>query len=171
MFKNQLAHHETYSKTTDSYDLDTSYSVYEVFVELGRDKEGNTLTNRDGSERYFAIPDEDVEVLKEDIEVKVIREGFYKPIFEVNGDKVEKVERDGRRIYYTVEAEKVTTLKAGTKIVRARNDCIKVPTEIGYVLVDDYDIDNPRIIMTRKFKTDDHKKEAEEIVQRRSNRQ
>lgn len=170
MFRNQLAHHESYSKNNESYDLDASYSVFEVFIELGRDKEGNVLKNRDGSDRYFAIQDEDLTTLKEDVTVKKIRDGFYKPLFEVNGDKVEKVEKDGRRIYYSVEEDKIEVLKAGTKVVLTKNGAYKVPTEVGYVLVDDYDIDNPRVIMTRKFQSDDHKAEAEEIIKKRINR-
>ena len=171
MFKKQLAHHETFSKNNESsYDLESSYSVYEVFIELGRDKEGNILKNRDGSDRYFDIKDEDLKPLQEDKKVKVIREGFYKPLYEINGDNVEKVEKDGRRIYYTVEEEKITTLAKGTQVVITKNDCYKVPNEVGYVLVDDYDIDNPRVIITRKFQSDDHKKEAEEVIAKRVNR-
>lgn len=170
MFKNQLAHHESYSKTTDGYDLDSSYSVYEVFIELGRDKEGNVLKNRDGSDRYFPIQDENLTTLKQDVSVKIIREDFFKPLFEVNGDKVEKVEKDGRRIYYSVEEDKIKVLQAGTKVVITKNGGYKVPSEVGYVLVDDFDIDNPRVIMTRKFTKEDHKAEAEEIIKNRVNR-
>ena len=39
MFKNKLANYETYSKSLGgNYDLDSSFTCYEVFIELSRDK-------------------------------------------------------------------------------------------------------------------------------------
>lgn len=167
MFKNKLANYESYSKADNGFDLEQSYSCYEVFIELSRDKEGNVMKNKDGSDRYHAIDDSSITVLDKEILVKEIRENFYKDVFEVNGDRVEKVERDGKRIYYVVEESKLKTLPAGTKVVM-KNGTYRVPTEIGYVLMDDTDIDNQRIVTVRKFKSEDHKTEAEAIVRGRS---
>ena len=90
MFKKQLANNETYFKgTDDSLQVDTSLTVYEVFIELGRDKEGNVLKNRDGSDRYFPINDENITTLDKEVKVKKIRDGLYKSIYIVNEDKVE----------------------------------------------------------------------------------
>ncbi|MCQ2776250.1 MAG: hypothetical protein MJ217_00795 [Bacilli bacterium] len=163
MYKNKLANYETYSKTFNGYDLDSSYTCYEVFIELSRDKEGNIMKNKDGSDRYHAIDDANISTLQEDKEVKVIRENFYKDIYECNGEKVEKVEKDGRRAYYPVDEDRITVLKAGTQVI-ARNGTYRVPNEVGYVLVNDVDIENPKVVAVRKFKTDDHKAEAEQIV-------
>ena len=102
-----------------------------------------------------------------DKKVKVIREGFYKDVYEVNGDIVEKVQRnDGSHVYYVVDAEKVIELKAGTMVI-AKNGTYRVPGEIGYVLVDDREIEKPRIVRVGKFKTEDHKAEAEQLVRGR----
>ena len=79
MFKNKLANYETYSKSLGgNYDLDSSFTCYEVFIELSRDKEGNLVKNRDGSDRYLNTKDwkemtkgfteEEVEKIKEWIE-------------------------------------------------------------------------------------------------------
>ena len=164
MYKNRLANYETYYKVTGgNYEVDTSRSVYEVFIELSRDKEGNVMKNKDGSDRYHAIDDALITALTEDKLVKVIREGFYKDVYQVNGEYVEKVERDGKRAYYPVEDDKLTTLKADTKVI-IRNGTYRVPSEVGYVLVDERDIEHPRTVAVRKFKTDDHKAEAEKIV-------
>lgn len=170
MFKNRLANYETYSKGNNGeYDLESSYSCYEVFIELSRDRDGNVMKNKDGSDRYHAIDDFDVSTLTADKKVKVIREGFYKDVYEVNGDTVEKVDREGKRVYFVVDEERVTTLAAGTKVV-AKNGTYRTPTEIGYVLVDDRDIENPRTVAVRKFTTEDHKAEAEKIVKGRAKR-
>jgi len=169
MFNKKLANYETYSKTFDGYDLASSFSCYEVFIELSRDKEGNVIKNKDGSDRYHAIDDNNLSTLKEDKVVKEIREGFYKDVYEVNGDKVEKVERDGKRVYYVVPEDKIKTLEAGTQVIE-KNGTYRIPNEVGYILVDDRDIENPKIVAVRKFKTDDHKAEAEKIVRGRSRR-
>jgi len=166
MFKNKLANYETYAKTFDGYDLESSYSCYEVYIEKSRDKEGNILKNRDGSDRYHALDDSAIITLAEDVKVKEIREGFYKDVYEVNGDIVEKVERDGKRIYYVVGEDKLTVLNAGTAVI-AKNGTYRIPNEVGYVLVDDKIIEEPRIIAVRPFKTDDHKAEAEKLVRGR----
>lgn len=168
MFKNKLANYETYSKSLGgNYDLDSSYTCYEVFIELSRDKEGNVVKNRDGSDRYHAIDDNLISKLDADKKVKVIREGFYKDVFEVNGDLVEKVEREGaNRAYYLVNPEKVTTLAAGTSVI-VKNGTYRVPSEVGFVLVDDREIEKPRIVRVGKFKTEDHKAEAEQLVRGR----
>ncbi len=163
MFKNQLANKETFSENYGQYELESSRSVYEVYIELSHDKEGNVQKNRDGSDRYYAIDDSNLTKVAQDVAVKKIRENFYKAVYQVNGDYVEKVERDGKRIYFVVDAEKVETLPAGTTAV-VKNDTYRVPTEIGYVLVDDTDIENPKILRVRKFQTEDHKAEAEKIV-------
>ena len=163
MYKNKLANYETYYKVMGNYEVDTSLSVYEVFIELSRDKEGNVMKNKDGSDRYHAIDDSLIQSLSEDKLVKVIREGFYKDVYPVNGEYVEKVERDGKRVYYPVEEGKMTTLKAGTNVI-VKNGTYRVPSEVGYVLMDERDIEHPRMVAVRKFKTDDHKAEAEKIV-------
>ena len=165
MFKNKLANYETYSKDIGgNYDLESSYTCYEVFIELSRDKDGNVVKNRDGSDRYHAVDDNQIVKLDVDKKVKVIREGFYKDVYEVNGDLVEKVEREGaNRAYYVVSEDKVTTLAAGTSVI-AKNGTYRVPKEVGYVLVDDKEIEKPRIVRVGKFKTEDHKAEAEQLV-------
>lgn len=167
MFKNKLSNYETYTKTFDGYDLATSFSCYEVYIEVSRDKEGNVIKNKDGSDRYHAIDDDLISTLKENKVVKEIREGFYKDVYQVNGDYVEKVERDEKRVYYVVPNEKIKTLEAGTRIIE-KNGTYRIPGEIGYVLVDDRIIESPKIVAVRKFKTDDHKAEAEKIVRGRS---
>ena len=164
MYKNKLANYETYYKSMGNYEIETSLSVYEVYIELSRDKDGNVMKNRDGSDRYHAIDDANITALDADKVVKVIREGFYKDVYQVNGEYVEKVEREnGKRAYYPVEEDKIATLKAGDKVI-ARNGTYKVPSEIGYILMDERDIEHPRMVAVRKFKTDDHKAEAEKIV-------
>ena len=167
MFGKELAHEETYYKEYGEYRVSSSYTVYEAFIELQRDKEGNVVTNKDGSERYRYIDATDVKELTEDKKVKQIREGLYKDVYEVNGDVVELVERDNKRIYYVVEANRITTLEKGTNVI-LRNGLYRVVKEVGYVLVDDTEIENPRIIAVRKFKTDDHKAEAEEIIKNKT---
>ena len=121
MFKNKIANYETYSKDIGgNYDLESSYTCYEVFIELSRDKDGNVAKNRDGSDRYHAVDDNQIVKLDADKKVKVIREGFYKDVYEVNCDLVEKVEREGaNRAYYVVSEDKVTTL---AELVVATND-------------------------------------------------
>ena len=167
MFGKELAHDETYYKEYGEYKVSSSYTVYEAFIELQRDKEGKVVTNKDGTERYRYIDSNDIKELNEDKKVKQIREGLYKDVYEVNGDVVELVERDNKRIYFVVEKEKVTTLQKGTSVI-ARNGLYRVVNEVGYVLVDDIDVEKPKIITVRKFKTDDHKKEAEEIVKNKT---
>ncbi|MCQ2087187.1 MAG: hypothetical protein MJZ37_03845 [Bacilli bacterium] len=163
MYKNRLANFETYYKHMGNYEVETSLSVYEVYIELAKDKDGNFMKNRDGSDRYYALDDASISTLDSDKLVKVIREGFYKDVFQVNGEYVEKVERNGKRAYYRVEEDALTTLAAGTKVV-ARNGTYRVPSEVGYVLMDERDIEHPKMVAVRKFKTDDHKAEAEKIV-------
>ena len=167
MFKNKLANYETYSKDLmGNYDLESSLTCYEVFIELSRDKDGNTVKNRDGSDRYHALDDNFISKLAEDKKVKVIREGFYKDVYEVNGDVVEKVQRnDGSHVYYVVNEEKLSTLAAGTMVI-AKNGTYRTPKEVGFVLVDDRDIENPKVVRVGKFKTEDHKAEAEKLVRR-----
>lgn len=167
MFGKELAHDETYYKEYGEYKVSSSYTVYEAFIELQRNKDGEVVTNKDGTERYRYIDASDIKELNEDKKVKQIREGLYKDIFEVNGDVVELVERDNKRIYYVVDENKIANLAKGTSVI-IRNGLYRVVNEVGYVLVDDIDIDNPRIIAVRKFKTDDHQKEAEEIVKNRT---
>lgn len=168
MFKNKLANYETYSKTIGgNYDLDSSFTCYEVFIELSRDKDGNVMKNKDGSDRYHAIDDNNIIKLDAEKKVKVIREGFYKDVYQVNGEYVEKVDRDnGSHVYYVVSEDRLATLEAGTSVV-AKNGTYRVPKEVGYVLVDDREIEKPRIVRVAKFKTDDHKAEAEQIVRGR----
>ena len=161
MFGKELAHDETYFKEYGEYKVSSSFTVYEVAIELSRDKDGNQLTNKDGSPRYHMIDEKDVVTLKEDKLVKEIREGFYKDVYQVNGDYVEKVERDEKRVYYVVPNEKVKTLKKDTRVI-ARNGTYREIKEVGYVLVDDFEIEKPKIITVRKFQTEDHKKEAED---------
>ena len=170
MFGKELAHEETYYKEYGEYRVSSSYTVYEAFIEVQRDKEGNVVTNKDGSERYRYIDATDVKELAEDKKVKQIREGLYKDVYEVNGDVVELVDRDGKRIYYVVEENRITTLNKGTSVI-LRNGLYRVVKEVGYVLVDDTEIEKPRIIAVRKFKTDDHKKEAEEIIKNKTRKQ
>ena len=167
MFGKELAHDETYFKEYGEYKVSSSFTVYEVAIELSRDKDGNQLTNKDGSPRYHMIDEKDVITLKEDKLVKEIREGFYKDVYQVNGDYVEKVEREEKRIYYVVPKEKVKTLAKDTRVI-ARNGTYREVKEIGYVLVDDFEIEKPKILTVRKFQTEDHQKEAEDIIKART---
>lgn len=169
MYTKELAHDETYVKNNNNYDLSSSYTVYEAYIAISRDKDGNVLKNKDGSPRYHALENKDIISLSEDTKVKEIREGFYKEVFFVNGDYVEKVERDNKRIYFVVDNDKIKTLNKDTKVI-AKNGTYRVVNEVGYVLVDDYEIEKPKIIAIRKFKTDDHQKEAEEIVKAKTRR-
>ena len=134
------------------------------------DKEGKALTNKDGSPRYRYINENDVSTIKEDKLVKEIRPGVYKDVYQVNGDYVEKVEKEeGKRIYFVVENNRVKTLSAGSKVI-IKNGLYRVLSNIGYVLVDDYDVENPKVIAVRKFKTDDHEAEAKEIIKNKLKR-
>lgn len=164
MFRNRLAEHETYVKGNNGqYDVDRSYAVYEVFIEPMRDKNGEIIKGKDGNDRYYPIDDLSLNKLNAPALTKKIREDLFKVIYEVNGDKVEKVERDGKRVYYVVNEEKISTIPAGTQVV-IKGDYIHIPSEIGYVIVDERDIEHPKVVGVRKFKTEDHKAEAEKIV-------
>ena len=164
MFGKELAHDESYYKEYGDYKIVKSYTVYEAYIEPMFDKEGKAITNKDGSPRYRYYDDKEVTTLKQDVKVKEIRENLYKDVYEVNGDIVEKVEREaGKRAYFVVDEARIKTLKEGTPIVR-RNDAYKVVNEVGYVLVDDYEIEKPKVIAVRKFKTDDHVQEAKDII-------
>ena len=164
MFGKELAHDEVYYKEYGEYKIAGSYSVYESYIEEMYDREGKALVNKDGSPRYRYINDKDVVTVKEDKTVKEIRKGVYKDVYQVNGDYVEKVEKEeGKRIYYVVSPERITTLKAGTSVI-IKNGLYRVLDEVGYVLVDDYDVENPKIVSVRKFNSDDHEAEAKEIV-------
>ena len=164
MFGKELAHDESYVKEYGEYKITNSYTVYEVHIEEMHDKEGKLITNKDGSPRYRYIDDRDVKALLEDKVVKEIREGLYKDVYQVNGDYVEKVEKeDGKRIYFVVDESRIKTLEKGTQVV-VKNGTYRVVKEIGYVLVDDYEIENPKVVAVRKFKTEDHEKEAKDII-------
>ncbi len=167
MFGKELAHDETYYKEYGEYKVSSSFTVYEAFIEVLRDKDGQVMTNKDGSERYRIIDEKDVVTLSEQKRVKEIREGLYKDVFDVNGDVVELNERDGKRAYFVVAPEKIKILEEGTSVV-FRNGLYRLAKEIGYVLVDDVEIEKPKILTVRKFKTDDHQKEAEEIIKART---
>ena len=166
MFGKELAHDETYYKEYGEYKISGSYSVYEVFIEPMFNKEGQPITNKDGSPRYRYIDERDVSSINEDKLVKAIRDNLFKDVYEVNGDHVEKVEKDNKRIYYVVDEEKITTLPAGSKVL-IKNGLYRLLSEVGYILVDDFDIENPKIIAVRKFKTDNHEQEAKDIINRR----
>ena len=170
MFGKELAHDETYHKEYGEYKITNSYTVYEAFIEEMYDKEGKQIQNKDGSPRYRYIDDKSVVDIQEDKVVKEIRPGVYKDVYQVNGDYVEKVEKEeGKRIYFVVEAEKIKTLAKGTKVV-IKNGLYRALGEVGYVLVDDYDVENPKIIAVRKFKTDDHEKEAKDLIKKKLGR-
>lgn len=169
MFTKELAHDETYVKNNNNYDLSSSYTVYEAFIAVSKDKDGNVIKNKDGSPRYHTIEDKDVLVTKEDKVVKKIRDGFYKEVYSVNGDYVEKVEKEGKRIYFVVDSSKIVTLKAGSQVI-VKGDTYREVGEVGYVLVDDFIIEKPKVIAVRPFKTEDHKKEAEDIVKAKTRR-
>ena len=170
LFGKELAHDESYIKEYGDYKIVGSYTVYEAIIEQMRDKEGKPMTNKDGSPRYRYIDDRDLTTLKEDKLVKEIRPNFYKDVYQVNGDYVEKVEKeDGKRIYFVVDPAKVKTLAKDTRAI-IKNGTYRVLQEVGYVLVDDYDIENPKVIAVRKFKTEDHATEAKEIVRHKLKR-
>lgn len=171
MFGKELAHDESYIKEYGDYKITSSYTVYEVYIEEMHDKDGKLITNKDGTPRYRYIDDRDVSTINEDKLVKQIREGLYKDVYEVNGDYVEKVEKEeGKRIYFIVEKEKVTKLEKGSKVI-VKNGLYRLLKDIGYVLVDDYEIEKPKVISVRKFKTDDHAAEAKEIIRKRLRRE
>ena len=170
LFGKELAHDESYIKEYGDYKIVGSYTVYEAHIEKMHDKEGKLMTNKDGSPRYRYIDDRDLSTLKEDKLVKEIRPNFYKDVYQVNGDYVEKVEKeDGKRIYFAVDPSKVKTLAKETRAI-IKNGTYRVLQEVGYVLVDDYDIENPKVIAVRKFKTEDHESEAKEIVRNKLKR-
>ena len=170
LFGKELAHDESYIKEYGDYKIVGSYTVYEAHIEKMHDKEGKLMTNKDGSPRYRYIDDRDLSTLKEDKLVKEIRPNFYKDVYQVNGDYVEKVEKeDGKRIYFVVDPSKVKTLVKDTRAI-IKNGTYRVLQEVGYVLVDDYDIENPKVIAVRKFKTEDHESEAKEIVRNKLKR-
>lgn len=169
MFGKELAHNESYYKEYGEYKLSSSYTVYEAYIEEMHDKDGNLVKNKDGSQRYYYVEDKEVITIKEDKLVKEIREGLYKDVYQVNGDYVEKVDRDNKRIYYVVEASKIKTLEAGSKVT-VKNGLYRKLSTIGYVLVDDFDIENPKVVGVKKFLTDDHQKEAKEIVDKKVKR-
>jgi len=164
MFKNQLAIRENYFKTNGGeYEIESCYAAYEAYIEIAKDKEGNAIKNRDGSERYFAIDDLSVITLKEDIVVKKIKDDLFKVVYSVNDELVERVERDGKHFYFPVGNEKITTLAKET-VVTKRGDFYHIPSIKGLVIVDEKIIESPKVVSVRKFKTDDHKAEAEKIV-------
>ncbi|MBO6279978.1 MAG: hypothetical protein J6M95_00150 [Bacilli bacterium] len=169
MFGKELAHDETYYKEYGEYKLSSSYSVYEAYIEPMFNKEGKAITNKDGSPRYRYIDDRDITTISEDKTVKAIRDNLFKDVYSVNGDYVEKVEKDNRRVYYVVDPEKVTTLKKDSKVL-LRNGLYRLLSEVGYVLVDDYDIENPKVVGVKKFKTEDHEAEAKEIIKNKIRR-
>ncbi|MBQ6920921.1 MAG: hypothetical protein IJQ72_03365 [Bacilli bacterium] len=170
LFGKELAHDESYIKEYGDYKIVGSYTVYEAYIEKMHDKEGKLMTNKDGSPRYRYIDDRDLSTLKEDKLVKEIRPNFYKDVYQVNSDYVEKVEKeDGKRIYFVVDPSKVKTLAKDTRAI-IKNGTYRVLQEVGYVLVDDYDIENPKVIAVRKFKTEDHESEAKEIVRNKLKR-
>ena len=170
MFGKELAHDESYIKEYGEYKITNSYTVYEAYIEEMHDKDGKLVTNKDGSPRYRYIDDRDVVTIKEDKQVKEIRNGLYKDVYQVNGDYVEKVEKeDGKRIYFVVEPERVKTLNKDTKVF-SRNGTYRVLSNIGYVLVDDYEIEKPKVVAVRQFKSEDHEQEAKEIIKRKLGR-
>ena len=170
MFGKELAHDESYIKEYGEYKITNSYTVYEAYIEEMHDKDGKLVTNKDGSPRYRYIDDRDVVTIKEDKQVKEIRNGLYKDVYQVNGDYVEKVEKeDGKRIYFVVEPERVKTLNKDTKVF-SRNGTYRVLSNIGYVLVDDYEIEKPKVVAVRQFKSEDHEAEAKEIIKKKLGR-
>ena len=170
MFGKELAHDDSYIKEYGEYKITKSYTIYEAMIEEMHDKEGKLITNKDGSPRYRFIDEKDITTIKEDRLVKEIRPNLYKDVYQVNGDYVEKVEKEeGKRIYFVVEPERIKTLAANSKVIK-RNDTYRLIQEVGYVLVDDYDIENPKIVGVRKFKTDDHEKEAKDIIRKKLGR-
>ena len=137
LFGKELAHDESYIKEYGDYKIVASYSVYEAHIEEMHDKEGKLMTNKDGSPRYRYIDDRDLSTVLEDKEVKEIRPNFYKDVYQVNGDYVEKVEKeDGKRIYFVVDPAKVKTLAKDTRAI-IKNGTYRVLEEVGYVLDED----------------------------------
>ena len=170
MFGKELAHDDSYIKEYGEYKITKSYTIYEALIEEMHDKEGKLITNKDGTPRYRFIDERDVTTIKENKLVKEIRPNLFKDIYQVNGDYVEKVEKEeGKRIYFVVEPERIKTLEAGSKVLE-RNGTYRLIKESGYVLVDDYDIENPKIVTVRKFKTEDHEKEAKDIIRKKLGR-
>lgn len=164
MFKNRLAQHETYYKDNlGNYEIDKSFSAYEVFIELARDKNGEPLKNKNGEDRYYPIDDLSISKLGADVLTKKIRDDLYKVIYEVAGDKVERVERDGKRFYFVVNEDKLTTLPKDTLVV-AKGEYYHTPKETGMVIVDEKDIEKPKVVGVRKFKSDNHEEEAKNAV-------
>lgn len=164
-FKKELANNERFYKEADDLlQLDTSVTAYEVFIETRRDKEGNTIMNKDGSERYFPVEEDKITSLEEDRELKKVREGVYKPIYKIEEDIVERVERDGKRSYFVVDPSKVEVVKKGTKVIISKSGLVRLVDQVGMVIVDDTDLENERVISVRPFKTEDHKKEAEDTL-------
>ena len=63
--------------------VDTRLAAYEVFIEPGMDKEGKPVLNKDGSQRYFPVDDEQLVEVKEALTVRKIADNYYKPLFTV----------------------------------------------------------------------------------------
>ena len=160
-----LSSKESTVKMSDGVEkVDTKLTAYEVYVEAGLDKEGKPVLNRDGSQKYYIVDTDQMINLENELAVKKISDNYFKPLYEVNGDKVEKVERDGKRTYYVVDAESIVMLPAGSIIKETKSGGYKVIKEKGFVVYDETEEDSPKIISVKKFETEDHKEEAESFL-------
>ena len=165
MNKTLLSQKESVTKIFNEERLDTRLSAYEVFIEAGIDKEGNPVLNKDGSQRYYPVDESQLVEAKEDMKVRKLADNYFKPLFMVNGDLVEKVERENKRIYYCVDPEQVVSIEKGTFLRESKTGCFRVVNEKGYAIYDETEENSPRLLSVRKFETDNHKEEAENALQ------
>lgn len=164
MFKNRITTYEKFYKDNNGdYQPDTCLSVYEVYIETRKDKDGNLITFKDGKPKYFPVDDLSIKTLENPLKVKKISENVYKKVYEVNGEYVEKVERDNKHIYFVVEEEKLTELTGGIAVI-TNKEFIRIPNEKGYVLMDEKVIEKPFVVRVGKWATEDHKAEADKIA-------
>ena len=164
MNKILLSEKESKVRIGDAEKVDTRLAAYEVFIEAGMDKEGNPVLNKDGSQRYFPVDDDQLVEVKEELTVRKLSENYFKPLYRIEEDLVERVERDGKRIYYTVDPSLIVTIPVGTNLRISKSGCFRTVSLKGYVIYDETEADNPKILSVKKFETDDHKSEAEEVL-------
>ena len=164
MNKILLSEKESYVKIGGAEKVDTRIAAYEVYIEPGIDKEGKPVLNKDGSQRYYPVDDDQLKVLDEDIQVRKIADNYFKPLYKIGDDLVEKVERDGKRVYYCVDKEQIVTLEKGTSLRESKSGCFRVVSLKGYVIYDETDMDNVKILSIKTFETENHKEEVEEVL-------
>ena len=165
MYNNLLAEKKSFSEINGEQVVDFELNAFEAYIEKGLTKEGEVLLNKDGSTKYFPVDDSLLFTNEEEMKAKKISENFYKKVYECNGDYVELVDKEARRMYFQVDSEKVVNLEAGKTFKDCKNGCFKEVFEKGVAVYDVTDKENPKLIRVRLFSSDDHKAEAEMLLQ------